>query len=329
MGLSVKGARMIFLFTEIDHPAMFKDRGTPDADHILASQLFLIEEILFKHGVLWMKRTPTGVLSAFDAGEPAKAAIALEKEFENHLWEGYDKAKIRKWPFCMRAKQKAFGQAYVGPDLELANQKLVGNGLWGPGFADTSRGTFHSLPWGDASSTWGPIALKDLSRAPKYLRPAASGYPLTASHQPLHSLRHYLQQLFFPRPLLFMAGKRRSKKSPISSPNPRIRLGHPAGPTGGFRQNPACPPVGGKEVVEKFKDTGVYLVALAPLLSDQLMVGSIANAIKFFFYGAEDPKTQLLNHLREKEMLLLMDNFEHIIEGAELVSEMLREGRRG
>src|SRR5580692_7164852 len=106
---------MIFLFTAIDHPGMFKDRGTPDADHIMSSQLFLIEEILFKHGVLWMKRTPTGVLSAFEDGEPAKAAIVLQKEFQNQIWKGYDKAKL-----CLAmhvGEAEKFGQSYVGPEI--------------------------------------------------------------------------------------------------------------------------------------------------------------------------------------------------------------------
>ena len=48
---------MIFLFTEIDHPEVLGHRGNPEADHILACQYFLIEEILYRHGVHWMKRS--------------------------------------------------------------------------------------------------------------------------------------------------------------------------------------------------------------------------------------------------------------------------------
>ena len=36
-----------------------------------------------------------------------------------------------------------------------------------------------------------------------------------------------------------------------------------------------------------------------------------------------DSKTQLLEHLRERSMLLVMDNFEHLVEGADLLVDML------
>jgi len=69
---------------------------------------------------------------------------------------------------------------------------------------------------------------------------------------------------------------------------------------------------------------GVWFVALAPLPSPDFIVPTIAEAVRFSFYNADDPKTQLLDFLREKQMLLVMDNFEHLIEGARLVTDMLQ-----
>jgi predicted ATPase/Tfp pilus assembly protein PilF len=68
---------------------------------------------------------------------------------------------------------------------------------------------------------------------------------------------------------------------------------------------------------------GVYFVPLAPLSSSDFLVSTIAKSLEFSFRGSEEPKVQLHNYLREKEMLLVMDNFEHLIDGASLVAEVL------
>jgi predicted ATPase/DNA-binding SARP family transcriptional activator len=72
----------------------------------------------------------------------------------------------------------------------------------------------------------------------------------------------------------------------------------------------------------KFAD-GVFFVPLAPLGSVEFIVPAIANAIAFTFYGGMDSKEQLLNYLREKSMLLVMDNFEHLTDGAGLLAGFL------
>ncbi len=72
-------------------------------------------------------------------------------------------------------------------------------------------------------------------------------------------------------------------------------------------------------------DHGVYFVPLASVLSADLIVSSIADALKFPFSGDQTPRVQLLNHLRQKEMLLVLDNLEHLLEGGALLAEILRQ----
>jgi predicted ATPase/DNA-binding SARP family transcriptional activator len=69
---------------------------------------------------------------------------------------------------------------------------------------------------------------------------------------------------------------------------------------------------------------GAYFAALAPLSSPEHLVPTLAEALKFSFYGASDPRAQLINFLREKEMLLVLDNFEHLAAGAALLDEILQ-----
>ena len=69
---------------------------------------------------------------------------------------------------------------------------------------------------------------------------------------------------------------------------------------------------------------GVFFVSLAPLDSPDMLVGTIANAIGLQLHGATEPQEQLLPYLEGKRMLLVLDNFEHLIEGANLVAEIVQ-----
>jgi predicted ATPase/Tfp pilus assembly protein PilF len=73
---------------------------------------------------------------------------------------------------------------------------------------------------------------------------------------------------------------------------------------------------------EKFPD-GVFFVALAPLTKKEEIIPAIAEATQFNFFGSEAPELQLANFLREKQMLLILDNFEHLIKCAPLISTLL------
>ncbi len=79
---------------------------------------------------------------------------------------------------------------------------------------------------------------------------------------------------------------------------------------------------------------GVYWVPLALESSADLIVSAIAAAIQLTFDGQANPKDQLLRYLRRKEMLLVLDDFEHLLHpstalsvgqgGVELLAGILR-----
>jgi serine/threonine protein kinase/tetratricopeptide (TPR) repeat protein len=78
----------------------------------------------------------------------------------------------------------------------------------------------------------------------------------------------------------------------------------------------------GENQLTAFKN-GVFFIPLAPLSAGEFIVPSIAETIGFAFYSDEEPKVQLFNYLRGKQMLLVMDNFEHLIDSAGIASELL------
>jgi DNA-binding SARP family transcriptional activator/predicted ATPase len=58
---------------------------------------------------------------------------------------------------------------------------------------------------------------------------------------------------------------------------------------------------------------GVFFVPLASLESVDSIVPTVAQALDFRFYGDLEPRQQLLDYFRHKHMLLVLDNFEHLI----------------
>lgn len=75
---------------------------------------------------------------------------------------------------------------------------------------------------------------------------------------------------------------------------------------------------------ERFAD-GVCFVSIVSLSSPQFIVPAVADVLGFTFSGPTDPQVQLLNYLREKRMLLVLDNFEHLLEGGGLLAELLQQ----
>ncbi|MEZ4709896.1 MAG: BTAD domain-containing putative transcriptional regulator [Caldilineaceae bacterium] len=58
---------------------------------------------------------------------------------------------------------------------------------------------------------------------------------------------------------------------------------------------------------------GVYFVSLEAHTSRDAMLAAMADALGFAFQGAESPRQQIFNFLRQKQMLLLLDNFEQLL----------------
>jgi len=81
----------------------------------------------------------------------------------------------------------------------------------------------------------------------------------------------------------------------------------------------------GWRLVNDFEN-GVYFVELAPLNDGENIVPAVAEAIGYQFQqNGRGQKQQILDYLGNKEMLLFMDNYEHLLDGGQgIVTEMLR-----
>jgi len=71
-------------------------------------------------------------------------------------------------------------------------------------------------------------------------------------------------------------------------------------------------------------ENGVTFVPLVSLRSAEDIIPTIAETVGFQFFEQMEPGEQLSDFFREKQTLLVLDNFEHLLDGAALVSDILR-----
>ena len=81
--------------------------------------------------------------------------------------------------------------------------------------------------------------------------------------------------------------------------------------------------------LDRFPD-GVYAVPLAQLANPADVAPAIASALGVAMNAGDphhggDPRWALLSELRHRRMLLVLDNFEHLLDGVDIVAEVLRE----
>jgi len=76
------------------------------------------------------------------------------------------------------------------------------------------------------------------------------------------------------------------------------------------------------EILDDFTD-GVFFVGLAPIIDDNLVAGTIANTLGIPDVSARTPLERLKVFLRDKQILLVLDNFEQILGAAPQIAELL------
>lgn len=101
---------------------------------------------------------------------------------------------------------------------------------------------------------------------------------------------------------------------------PDVRLVTVVGPGGIGKTRLAVE--AGRTALPAFPD-GVFFVPLAPLSTPNQIVEAIGESLGLHFASAPSVKEQLIAYLQERELLLVLDNFEHLLAGGERLHELL------
>lgn len=160
----------------------------------------------------------------------------------------------------------------------------------------------------------GPLAPLTPSKTQPGLVAGAAPAPATAAQtEPKHNLP--------PQPTSFIGRNAElAKIKQLLEAASGCRLLTLLGPGGSGKTRLALEAAG--QMLRAFPD-GVYFVSLASVSEAEFIVSAIAQALGFTFSGNTEPKNQLLNYLREKKLLLVIDNFEHLLNGTALLADIL------
>lgn len=70
---------------------------------------------------------------------------------------------------------------------------------------------------------------------------------------------------------------------------------------------------------------GAHFVSLVGVSAPEFVPAAVAESLGLTFSGPTPPKNQLLQYLNEKKLLLVLDNFEHLLSSVDLVIELLNQ----
>jgi predicted ATPase/class 3 adenylate cyclase len=159
--------------------------------------------------------------------------------------------------------------------------------------------------------------LKDLSEPQRLFQLAGEG--LEESFPPLRTLEGRRTNL--PIEATSFVG-REQELAEVGSllAQPEFRLLTLTGPGGTGKTRLALQAAGA--TVEEFQD-GVFAVFLAPIREPDAVVSAAAHALGLSEQAGETPAETLRAFLRERELLLVLDNFEHIVEAAPLLTDWM------
>ncbi len=250
------------------------------------------------------------------ASEAAAAAVTIQRALANHSWP--QGASVRVCIGLHTGEPILSSDGYIGLDVHHA-ARIMSAGHGGQILlSQTTRELLEQhLPAGTSLRDLGRHRLKDLQRPSHLFQLSIAGLP--ADFPPLKTLDTHPNNLpIQPTPLI---GREREVNSVCQLLRREevclLTLTGPGG-TGKTRLSLQV----AAELSDHFVD-GVFFVNLAPISDPDLVVPTIAQTLALKESG-EQPLLELLKAaLREKHLLLLLDNFEQVVNAALQVAELL------
>jgi predicted ATPase/class 3 adenylate cyclase len=306
-----------FLFTDIEGSTKLWEDNAPAMQAALAHHDELLRWVVEERGGYVFKTVGDAFCCTFPtAPEALEAALEIQRKLFSSEWEQIGTLRVRMALHTGAAQER--GGDYFGPPvnrvarllsaahggqilLSLATQELVRD----------------QLPAGTSLRDLGEHRLKDLFRPERIFQISAPDLP--SEFPPLMTLDAYRTNLpFQPTPLV---GREREVGEIVDRVrSEEVRLLTLTGPGGTGKTRLALQ--AGADLLEGFDD-GVFFIDLATITDPAQVPSAIAGPLGLK-ESAEQPLLETLkSHLQEKHLLLILDNFEQVLDGAPIVAELL------
>jgi predicted ATPase/class 3 adenylate cyclase/uncharacterized protein HemY len=304
-----------FLFTDIESSTQLWEQFPEAMKAAHARQESIIRQAVAAHGGYAYKMIGDAFQVAFDTAPQALAA-ALEAQRALHAEPWQEPCSIRVRMALHTGVTEERGDDYVGPILNRV-ARLLGAGHGGQVLL--TQPTYDlvrdDLPHEVSLRDLGEHRLKDLVRPERIYQLTASGLP--PDFPPLKTLDAFPHNLpvqatsFIGREREIVEVKRLLWES---------RLVTLTGPGGTGKSRLALQIAA--EFLEFYPD-GAWLVELAPLADPVLLPQTVANVLGIRESANRPIMTLLMDHLRTKELLLILDNCEHLVEACAQLADTL------
>ena len=282
-----------FLFTDIEGSTRLIDKlGADGYAEALAGHRRLVREACERHGGIEVDTQGDAIFIAFPT---APGALQAAMEATEALASGPIRVRIG----IHTGTPLLSDEGYVGSDVHRA-ARIAASGHGGQVLVSSAT---VSLVQSDALRDLGDHRLKDLSAPERIYQLGDDAFP------PLKTL--YGTNL--PVPATPFVGRQRELVEITQLlRRPELHLVTLSGPGGIGKTRLALHAAG--EVSNEYPD-GVWWVPLAPVRDSALVLEQARQAL-----GA---KAHLVEEVADKRLLLLLDNFEHLIDAASEVAELL------
>jgi predicted ATPase/class 3 adenylate cyclase len=305
-----------FLFTDIEGSTrLLQDLGRSRYATLLAAHRQLLRAALAAHGGHEVDSQGDSSFTVFPtAGQAVAAAVAVQRALTAHSWPAGATVRVRMGLHSGTAQ--VAGDRYIGLDVHRA-ARIAAAGHGGQVLlSQTTRNLVEDdLPDGVTLRDLGAHRLKDLQRPEGLSQLVLPDLP--GDFPPLDALDLHRHNL--PIQLTSFVGRERE----VAELMPRLletRLLTLTGPGGTGKTRLALRLAA--DVVDAFAG-GVWLVELAPLADPALVPQTVAMVLGAHEQPGRSLMDALLDVLRPKTLLLVLDNCEHLVAACASLAETL------
>jgi predicted ATPase/class 3 adenylate cyclase len=307
-----------FLFTDVEGSTALLGRVGEDAyARVLAGHHALIRSALAAHDGSEVDTQGDAFFAVFSSPRACVAAVLqMQQDFEAHGWPGGERVRVRMGIHCGEAARTAAG--LVGLEVHRAARvAAVGHG--GQVLVSESAAVLvrDGLPPGAALADLGSHRLKDLGRPEQIFQLQAAG--MQAEFPALRSLGNPALPNNLPGQLSAFIGRDR-EVAEVGALVESARLVTLTG-AGGCGKTRL-----GLQVAAELLDgsgDGVWLAELAAVTDEDAVPAAICDALRLAASPGRPALEALLDALALQDVLIVVDNCEHLIGGCAKTAEAI------
>jgi predicted ATPase/class 3 adenylate cyclase/DNA-binding CsgD family transcriptional regulator len=312
-----------FLFTDIEGSTRLLEAGQEAYRTALVRHDTLLAQVIADHGGMVVQQAGDGFSVAFRSPTPAvRAALDGQAALQREPWEEAGQVRVRMALHTgeveLQEKGKYFGQP-LHRCARLMDSAHGGQVLLS---AVTAALVGESLPTGAWLKDLGEHRLRDLVRTERVYQ--LVGPDLPADFPPLRTLTTIPNNLPM-QATAFIGREQQLQAVRTALLRTDTRLVTLTGPGGTGKTRLALQAAA--DLLDSFRD-GVYVVALASVTDPDLVASAIAQALDVREVAGRPITTSLGDALRQRRLLLVLDNFEQVAAAAPTVAELLGSAPR-